>query len=391
MTNDSDTGISTKINCVVYELVLRLCEVVANCNGVGENEPCRLLQVLTTVVDQFGDGKNVTKIISQKQGVETGFQKPLPPVRGRACAGACTPAYTVYAPAHAPACTRVARTKKPRRLIPLPQNSSEEKIAPRKLLPVATVSKHRNIVKSKPESIAEKLIYELPPSVKPVWDYWVAQDLRVPNPNTKIFKQDILAVQKVLRGTFFRTFDPTKNRKFTYGEIRQAIARFAQAATNPDYEPANKNHLRKLTLSGFFWSAYAKRYKSYFLLFTEEKPKLMRGQAEPLEDLNPTLTEALVRKHYRTPPDDLTQHTRNQFITGAAKLRHFYDKIYLRNVSLSPEPIGQIIDYMCECLAKTFGHANVKPANYASDWTFKQALPEYLSEIAAWDIGLEGE
>lgn len=381
MTNNSDSNSDSDVREIVEELLSCLTKLVAIC----DTNNCKMACVLRDVFLQWCDSEKITL----KTGVgNRGVLNPFPPVRG-ACAHAGAE-LNIRAGARAREDRNADPVKKKRRLIPLPQIQQEKSDSPKpRTIASQVILKNNRIKKSKPAKEKSAIQYEIPTSARPVWDYWTALGLRVPKPNTKTFKDDIRAIQKVLRGTFYRYHEPTKNRVFTCNEVKQAIARFALAATNSDYEPARKTHLQKLTPSMFFWSPYAKRCKSYFLLFTEEKPILRHNEVEAREDFNPTLTDILIRKHYHTVPENITQHTRNYFIKGAAMLKDFYQNQYLRNISLSPEPIGQLVDYLRACLSKVFGHASVKPANYASEWTFNQCLPEYLSEIGAWDLALE--
>lgn len=346
-------------------------------------ELVELLRELADALEQGGecencDLKNRLKYTLQNRVGKWQGVTCLSPVRGRARTRAL--------------CFATPPAKPGRKTIPISVENEPENplnaVQPRTVSQQVVIKSGRIRQQKLPKVKVAEPEPEPPPSVKPVFDYWLAHGLRMPRSNTKASDQCVRSVQAILRGTFFKNFDSRANRKYDYEEIRSSIANFALAATNMEFEPVNKEHLLKLDINGFFFSPFAKVVKSWFLRCLETPPRVSRGHVEAVEDSHPGLTDLIMRKFYnRRVPENLSQSTLNTFISAAQKMHDFYHHTYLRNVFMSPEPIGQVVDYMLECLANTFGRASIKPANCASDWTFTQCLPDYLSEINAWDSG----
>jgi hypothetical protein len=344
------------------------------------------LRILADVFEECGDCEKLRLKIAEKlnlknRGGNWQAETCLTPFRG----ARRTPARI----------EKTATSKSARKTIPIPVENelenSHKAITPRTVAQQVVVKGGRIRQIKLPKVKNPEPEPKVPPSVKPVFDYWQAHGLRMPKGNTKAFTQCVKAVRAILTGTFFRNIDPQANRKYDYEEIRRSIANFALAATNAEFEPRNKRYLLGLDINGFFCTPYAHVIKSWFLMSLESRPVLLRANqrtVEPLEDTHEDLTFTITRKFYNgNVPGNLAQTVKNSFITSAEKMHNFYHSTYLQNVIMSPEPIGQIVDYMLECLAKVFGRGSIKPANCSSDWTFTQCLPEYLSEINAWDSG----
>lgn len=129
-----------------------------------------------------------------------------------------------------------------------------------------------------------------------ILNYWNTLGLRKHSkPNTKVYKQSLKNINSLLKGKFVppEGFDSKyRNRKFTVAEIQIAIQRFAVATLNPNYVPANKEFLRKVSLCDFIFAPYAEgEWKSKFLMYLETKPEKLRPAIK--KDKYPKTTERL--------------------------------------------------------------------------------------------------
>lgn len=200
---------------------------------------------------------------------------------------------------------------------------------------------------------------------------------------TEMFKKTCERIQSLIRGDFFTSIGKTdQDRKFTKTEIITVIDRFKIAATNLNYQPANKDKIKKTTLYVFIHNEYS-NFPSYFLQFLDQEPVLLRHTAKPLEDPNPMYSQWL-REAYEKwvlmgekPKWDQTKL--NQFIEGGIRMQKAFYKLAPRVLSTTDQPY--IVELAVKALIKRFSACGVTPGHIASDWTYKVLLPQELTEL----------
>ena len=146
-----------------------------------------------------------------------------------------------------------------------------------------------SVEKVKPKGKAEKLIA-----------YWNSVGLRNhKDPNSKVYKDSKLALNKLLKGKFFNGATGKllkENRKFTYVEIKKAIDRFAISAMNIDYSPSDKRILKRMSVVDFIFSNFNTKYKSTFLYYIKNEPKKLEVYRSLRQDDYPKTTQRLIDK-----------------------------------------------------------------------------------------------
>ena len=116
--------------------------------------------------------------------------------------------------------------------------------------------------------------------------------LKIHDHTTKTFKQAILYISKLLKGTMFNNiaqFKDYKNRKFTKEEIIISIANFKLAALSPDYKPQGnlKEVFRKSNFPNFFYNLFSEKYKSLFIENLNNPPQSIIENTKLISDAYP--------------------------------------------------------------------------------------------------------
>jgi DNA-binding Lrp family transcriptional regulator len=128
----------------------------------------------------------------------------------------------------------------------------------------------------KEETMAELTkLRETDPKFMRIYDAWVEQGFPAHKPNTAVFREAKKVIPQILDGTFFEDKADVDgySRVFSVREIIKAIKNF-KLAFDVNYEPANKNWLKKRkNLAKFFFDPML-HTKSLFIEFLEE-PKLI--------------------------------------------------------------------------------------------------------------------
>ena len=89
---------------------------------------------------------------------------------------------------------------------------------------------------------------------------------------------------KILSGKLFnriRGFEGYADRKFTMEEVTVSMHRFMKARNDVDYFPKNKDYVKKVSLSDFFYNPMAVYEKSQFIKYLVREPPLLLSIVDP--------------------------------------------------------------------------------------------------------------
>lgn len=252
----------------------------------------------------------------------------------------------------------------------------------------------RQLAAEHKNKITSKTPKPLPPIAPPretqaIIDLWNGLGLtKHKNPDTKVYRQAVNDIARLVRGAFFkgRLNGGQENRRFTYSEIATAIQNFALAATNPDYQPSNgyKNKLRGYSLPQFFWSEFAEKNKSLFLIYLEGPPPLCDNPVRAEAELNPRLTNRIKALYQKSlggvVPSNYTSSQQNKFIRSANRLHTFFTKV--RGQFNSPTSVYEVADMMYDALLDDKGGdpSKIEIGHFCSDRMFDKLLPAYLNK-----------
>ena len=205
-------------------------------------------------------------------------------------------------------------------------------------------NKKRTLKRRKKSSYPITLNPFVPKAIKEIVSYWNSNGLQNhKDPTTKLFRKIIISVNRLNKGTFFKSlsingnYSQYKTKKWTQREILQAISNFSLAATNCDYLPKSeksKEWMRKQSLPNFLWNEYAPdgSEKSLLLKYFEDKPKLSKQSMRPLTDNHPKMTSAIQRVYNEMTSNNLAQknipvNINNCFIKAAKREAEFIKKL----------------------------------------------------------------
>jgi hypothetical protein len=190
------------------------------------------------------------------------------------------------------------------------------------------------------------------------------------------------AIGDVLDGTFLKDWPP-----YPSDQIIKAIEGFKTRRTNPDYSPTNKDTLKSIDLTTFFWNPYSSQMPSMFLECLNNPPKLLKNTVPKEVEKNPQLTKWLqkmyIDKVLLKQPKVFNQVEINKFIKGANLLQDSIANLRKRaNLMTGPY---EFCEYTINALLANFRREDIKPGNISSDWTYNELLPRYLKEVGRID------
>lgn len=196
---------------------------------------------------------------------------------------------------------------------------------------------------------------------------------------SKTFVQIAKSIGEVLDGKYLRDWPP-----YSEEDVIRAIDGFKTRLTNLDYAPRNKSTLKNINLTNFFWNSYTpSEQKSMFLECLHDPPKLLKDTVPKMEEKNPQLT-AWIQKLYTDrillgQPKVFSQVEVNKFIKGSNQLADSIHNLRKRaNLITGPK---EFCEYIFDALLSQFERDEIKPGNIASEWTYTDLLPRYLTKI----------
>jgi len=249
-------------------------------------------------------------------------------------------------------------------------------------------------------------LLNVPASVQQVISAWETRGFIRHNPSTKTFREAVARIKKLLRGTFFDSYAQYRvwhGRKFSIEEIIRSVDNLHLAAHNADYEPGGnyKQHLAKMSLSGFFFNDFSTNgEKSLFIKYLE-RPALLASTQKTIEDPNPSVTTYLKNWYSREVRGGFTaafsagDETAFRHATGRLIKFLSENRAHL-NLMWQGTPLIQLAELLCEALKKSVDGRveRLTPGWFCSDTTFSSRLPSYLNsqgfgQQAPSDIGSE--
>ena len=249
-------------------------------------------------------------------------------------------------------------------------------------------------------------LLNVPASVQQVISAWETRGFIRHNPSTKTFREAVARIKKLLRGTFFDSHAQYRiwhGRKFSIEEIIRSVDNLHLAAHNADYEPGGsyKQHLAKMSLSGFFFNDFSTNgEKSLFIKYLE-RPALLASTQKTIEDPNPSVTTYLKNWYSREVRGGFTaafsagDETAFRHATGRLIKFLSENRAHL-NLMWQGTPLIQLAELLCEALKKSVDGRveRLTPGWFCSDTTFSSRLPSYLNsqgfgQQAPSDIGSE--
>ncbi len=139
----------------------------------------------------------------------------------------------------------------------------------------------------KDKALVESLT-KIPTTIQPIIDKWFAV-AKTHKQGTKALRDGVTAVKAIRAGILFKNVPNAEEyiKPYSDKQILKALDRFGIMRNNNDYNPTNKEFLKRLSLAQFFYSPFANSNNggppSVFLNCLKTPPKLTA-------DLNPELT-----------------------------------------------------------------------------------------------------
>lgn len=246
--------------------------------------------------------------------------------------------------------------------------------------------------RSKPEPEQKKEVV-VPKTIQTIIDFWVNSGLCKHRTNSKVFRDSVNFIKKVMRGNLFnQNFDYNKyhNRKFIQEEIILSIKNFALAATNLDYQPTGdyKNRLKSISMVSFFYNSYSKSDKSLFIKYFENPPEIIHYPVKPIEDKYPPYTKAF-KKIYREkilgnipPKNGFGEVNENKFKKAGIMTAEFFKK-HRNKMSLgfmSMQSPTEFVQLVYDALLGSLDGetTRITPGWLCSEAMFNDRLPKYL-------------
>lgn len=171
-------------------------------------------------------------------------------------------------------------------------------------------------------------------------------------------------------------------KAYSKEEIIIAIDRFKLAATNPNYYPTNKVHMKTTNMLNFFYNPFAQNISSYFLKYIEEEPKtIAMSTFKKEEEKNPQLTKWLKEAYFKKVlfseiPSNLDPVSENKFVKGANFLSDTIKRIQ-KNLNMMTRPV-EWCNYTIDALINRWGKDEVKIGHISSEYTYFDVLVRYM-------------
>ena len=225
----------------------------------------------------------------------------------------------------------------------------------------------------------------IPKVIKEIISYWNKKGLRRhKDPSTKIYQEIVLALKKLIKGTFFNNkegFEFYRDRPFKKEDILKSIDNFV-ASTNLEYKPtkAHVKRVKSTSLLDFLYCDFREGYKSLFIFYLENDP------STPLtaENKYPALVNKIKSLYEKSlggiSPEKYTIEQQRKFIIASVKLKAFYDKVC--NKLVTRISVGELAELLYKALVDRYGEGGIEVGSFCSEYTFNKLLPAYLHKQA---------
>jgi hypothetical protein len=200
-------------------------------------------------------------------------------------------------------------------------------------------------------------------------------------PPTKAFRNVTSTIEEILGGTFYDKVGMNgHNRIYSKEEIIQSIDKYKLIATNPKYQPRNKDVFKRLDMVRFFFNPYSTFVQSNFIKCLHEEPKLatdtIAKEPEENSQLTEWIREAYVNKILAGQTREFTQIEQNKFIMGANLLDQTIKKLQSKlNMMYRPKEWAEAV---VDSLLMQWGRDRVYIGHLGSNFTYSETLIRYL-------------
>jgi len=212
---------------------------------------------------------------------------------------------------------------------------------------------------------------------KDVIEYWNKSGCRRHlNTATQTYKDALRDTILVLKGRH-GNLDGSYSTK----QIKYAIDNFAQAATDKDFLPQNKDPLKRCSLSEFYYNEYVKEkvLRSSLMFYTKNPPKPIHPlPKEKNQKLTNALMEVYTKHKLNNHPVVFSRVDKIKFIEGANRLHDFFTKNTKAVDTTMMRTNKERAEVFWQAIAE-FGKEKINPNWFASDISMRRFV-EYATE-----------
>ena len=257
----------------------------------------------------------------------------------------------------------------------------------------STATELRNKAKTLDLQPVKKTYQQCPDKIQPYLDCWTKYTTKKFRGFNKTYEDSWKAIQEAVLGKFFTESNtPTVDNKYygyklTLNSWEKAVQNFSIRRNNADYYPEHKGNISKITPDQFLYFKKSQmKMKSYFVICTENEPKLLSSaiKPKPLNDPTPHYTNFLINILKEKLEWDLDNGNRAKAIDAVTKLNSTFERL---------EP--KIINYGYFCgdfykraklLVEMFeSHQDrgipIRPEYINTDKTHSIFIPEYMERV----------
>ena len=226
----------------------------------------------------------------------------------------------------------------------------------------------------------------VPDNVQDVIDYWAHKGLPVHRPDTVSFATAVRYIKELYEGTLFNGMKSNyyHDRKFFIHEIKLSIDNFVLALKSNEHMPINKDWVKRITLSGFFYNSRA--IKHPFLQYLAKPDLVINSKAFQSTDTKPVVTNVLLDwwDKFEESRHPMTVQVKNHCVLAGKKLEAFYEENKNRFLwGTHGNQIAILARSLTECLDKELRENDSLYSVFDSRWlisekTFNERLPRYL-------------
>lgn len=224
----------------------------------------------------------------------------------------------------------------------------------------------------------EEALKVIPGETQELLEHWTGHGFRLPDPQRapKTYNKTIRAIRKLRDGCFI----PGENRKFSYGEIKDTIDKFALLVFNPGYGPSQviKDQLSQKSLLDFIYCSHARGTRSWFLKCHDE-PIQEKNDAKLVPNKHPEVANR-IKKYYCQYVlagfnKRFSENEENKFREAANRVAELLQKKGHRFVGITGGNF-EIADLLCQSISSFYGDRvdKVTPGSFCSSFAFSRLI-----------------
>lgn len=205
---------------------------------------------------------------------------------------------------------------------------------------------------------------------------WESRGFLVSDSKTKTYKETLLRVNRLIKGSLFNEFsryDKYKGTKFSVEEIIKVFDKFSVMCSDDAYEPANKEILKGFrNLSAFILTGYPEKFSKFIWC-------LENDLEEVVQDKYPDITKILMARYVKEILGGIGKPPKKKFfVLGAIKLMEFANKNQLQQKSSFPVTQRNLANWLFEAVQESCYKSPPTPAFFHTNYTFNVRFPAYL-------------